>query len=682
MTKPTTCLKRDQSIVSNLREYRDEIVEAMRDGRFSGTPRENRFGDDVLQFRQRLTDWMDLLIGHVEAIDGYGSLLAGQTVFELSRPERDAARNRMDARLALDRFWIDIACTLKSHLSAERLAELREHYDEAMRSLVREPRFHVRTLLIGDCLMGETAGITMDKTCRAGVSFDPFPINARTPTQLAQSIDRLGQNEYDAIFFSPFSHARLPEIDALLDPRKAWQISKRVDTLVDAILSQTESLIDVLAHRFECPIYIHNSALAIRATSDAKALVLDLLTTRQRRRARDRINSWILNSIALRNAAGQRNFHVIDEDKIARSIGRRKIGRFLHDSEFQHATVLSLALSREYARHLSVLAKLKGRKLVICDLDNTLWDGVIGEGKVDHYIDRQEYLKRLKERSGIVLSIASKNDVANVNFSGGVLNFKDFVAAQISWGSKVGSIKRIQESLNLQFRHMVFIDDRHDERAFVAEAYPDIIVLDATDPESWRQISLWADITDGSSDVDRTRLYQEQDARRMAMSHENVVEKISADVIDKLELKVEVREAAKTDLKRFAELINRTNQWNLTGSRVTNKALNERLNSVDSLLLIASAKDKFGDLGDVCAAVVQRSSETASIDSFVLSCRVFGYGIETTMLREIVRISATRWPATRLEARYVSTNQNHMARDMYSDNGFESLGSGHYFFAP
>ena len=101
-----------------------------------------------------------------------------------------------------------------------------------------------------------------------------------------------------------------------------------------------------------------------------------------------------------------------------------------------------------YRDTLYVHAHLVKKKLVICDLDNTLGKGVIGEGTVEHYADKQRILKRLQAR-GVVLAINSKNDPKNVKWDGGVLNADDFVCTQINWENKVGNIKRIGQILNL-----------------------------------------------------------------------------------------------------------------------------------------------------------------------------------------------------------------------------------------
>ncbi|PZU06604.1 HAD-IIIC family phosphatase [Sphingomonas sp.] len=655
-------------IAATLRAHRDPLIEALIAGTHSGVPRENRFSEEKARFSRRIGTWVDLMIGHVEGKAGYDALFAGQTVLEIHQPERPAEENRAAVARALDSIWIEIAGA--GGLEEEPLGEMKRIFDDLVRGMRIEPRVHVRTLLVGDCLMGEIAGIAADGLARAAISFDPFPLNAREPTELNRQISRMANQGYDAVFFSPFSHARISEIEALLDPRRALQGE---GALVEAVIEQTRALLVYLVGKFECPIYVHNAALVARASTPLRGAIRNGLTSRRRGRARVRFNTWLREFVDARNAAGARQLHIVDEEAIYARQGSAA-GRYLYESDFQHATALSLALAGDYARRIEMLATLKGKKLVICDLDHTLWEGVIGEGSVAHFADRQASLRRLREKSGVVLTIASKNDPEKVHFSGGVLGMEDFVAPQISWGRKVDAVARLRQQLNLQYRHMVFVDDRPDERAFMAEAYPDMLVLDATDPETWARIALWADATEGSSDLDRTQLYQQQ-LERDSFVGEGDVSQLGEDVLAKLELKIEVREAGKSDLKRFAELINRTNQWNMTGARTTLERVKQQAGAADAILLLASARDKFGDMGDVCAATVTIADGAATIDAFVLSCRVFGYGVEGATLGAIREKAAARGAAS-LTGQFIPTAQNHMARDMYADNGFDAASEG------
>jgi FkbH-like protein len=414
--------------------------------------------------------------------------------------------------------------------------------------------------------------------------------------------------------------------------------------------------------------------MVARANGRAKAATRLLLTRRTRTLAGAQINRWLADYVATVNSMTFPHLFVIDETALVQKFGGVALGQFLNTSAFQHCAVLSQRLAPAYRARLSAVGRLVDKKLVICDLDNTLWDGVIGEGAVVHFMDRQRTLKRLKDHSGVVLSIASKNDPANVRFDGGALNLSDFVAPQISWGQKCAAIAKIKSTLNLQTRHMVFLDDRADERALVKEMFTDLLTLDPCDSETWSQIECWGEISLGSSDLDRTRMYQEQALRDAEIeSADAAFARADDETIKKLGLVITIGEAARSDLKRVAELINRTNQWNLCGSRTSFEEVRSWHASEQALVLVARVADRFGDMGTVCVAVVLLHEDDAEIPVFVLSCRVFGYGIESAMLAEIGRRCAIGTRRQALRGRYSSNAQNHPCRNMYADHGFSQL---------
>ena len=650
-----------------MRAARPQLVRALIDE----AHRPNRFAEPAEVFERRVDEGLDLLIRHVGGEAGFGALYAGQRLFEIVEPERERDANVQACRAAVEADWAALRHVLAPRLDADALALLERLYRDACGALGTPTKRHVRTLFIGDCLMPEIMSFLVGPLLDEGVSVDPFPLNFRDPRRMRAELDALAGPEPQLVVVSPFSHARLPEIEALLAAATSLAPRRRLQALVDAIIEQTRALLDALAARFECPVFVHNAALVPRARGAARAAAKALLTARARRYARERLNGWLVRHVAERNAASYAHLFVLDEDALRRAHGSHRLGRFLHSSEFQHATVLSQKLAAQYHARIATVAHLLDKKLVVCDLDNTLWDGVIGEGAVTHHADRQQVLKRLKERAGVVLSIASKNEPANVHFTGGVLCEADFVAPQISWNAKAKAIEAIRRQLNLQPRHMVFLDDRSDERALVQEAFPDILVLDPCDPAVWPRIALWADLNDGSSDVDRTRMYQEQVARDAATQADGTPE-AAADVeaLRRLGLVISIGEAAKGDLKRVAELVNRTNQWNLCGSRTTFAQVREWHESRDALILVARAADRFGDMGTVCVAVVTMRGDEAEIPVFVLSCRVFGYGVETAMLNELARRCGIGRERARLVGRFKATGQNHPCRNMYADHGF------------
>ncbi len=133
-------------------------------------------------------------------------------------------------------------------------------------------------------------------------------------------------------------------------------------------------------------------------------------------------------------------------------------------------------------------------------------------------------------------------------------------------------------------------------------------------------------------------------------------------------------EAEGGDLKRVVELINRTNQWNLCATRTSFAQVRGWHDSKDASILLARAADRFGDLGTVCVAVVTFDAQEVQIPVFVLSCRVFGYGVETEMLKQIRHRFGVGRERSRLVGYYRASPQNHPGRAMYTDHGFAQDG--------
>jgi FkbH-like protein len=341
------------------------------------------------------------------------------------------------------------------------------------------------------------------------------------------------------------------------------------------------------------------------------------------------------------------------------------------NTNLQHPTPLMVRLFADHYREiLAVHADLLDKKVVVTDLDNTLWKGEIGEGSVQHFADYQQTLKTLRQK-GIVLAVNSKNDPRNVRWDGALLNEGDFVNMQINWDSKVANMRRIEEALNLKLQHFVFIDDRADQRALVQDALGEVHVLDATSPRVWKQLAIWAATLSDHPEIDRTRQYQEREQRESFISSA-VAEEDPTAMIAKLEIRVDIRGAGASDLKRVTELINRTNQFNLTGSRITANEMTAWHRTPGKQVIVVEAADKFGAMGLICAALVDLTGSEIRIPTFVLSCRVFGYGIEDAVLASIKRL-ATSDPARGvrpIRGDYRETSHNEPCRQMYSNNGF------------
>jgi FkbH-like protein len=271
-----------------------------------------------------------------------------------------------------------------------------------------------------------------------------------------------------------------------------------------------------------------------------------------------------------------------------------------------------------------------------------------------------------------LLTINSKNDPRNVHWNGAVLTESDFIHMQINWESKVANMRRIRDALNLNLKDFVFIDDRADQREMVRQAFPEIRVLDATTSQAWARLALWAAALPDTSGTDRTQQYREREQRENFIAESSTALEDPTTLFAGLAIQVEIREPSRAELKRVTELINRTNQFNLTGARTSLREICEWHDGRSRRIIVVEASDKFGPMGLVSAALLEQSGTQFLIPLFVLSCRVFGYGIEDAVLGAVKRLARQFGGRESVSIRgsYRETAFNEPCRAMYPRNGF------------
>ncbi|MCI8554838.1 MAG: HAD-IIIC family phosphatase [Clostridiales bacterium] len=309
------------------------------------------------------------------------------------------------------------------------------------------------------------------------------------------------------------------------------------------------------------------------------------------------------------------------------------------------------------------------KKVLVCDCDNVLWHGVAGEEELwTNSAVRlfQNALIRLKDR-GAILCLCSRNDPANIREAFEQLSMplrEEHVAGwQIGWNSKADSLKKLAEELNLPLDSFVFVDDSAYEIGLVRGLLPEVVAVqvDYADLSFIDRIEGYFWHSYPETDVDRTRLYKEQKEREKAKPLFDSAEEYNAS----LDTVLTCAAARPEETARLTELSQRTNQFNLSGRKYTSEEIDSRLSDSDYLVLSLQAADRYGDMGIVGAAVVCLEDADAVIESFFLSCRVFGRGFETALLKEIQARCADRT----LYGRFVSTTKNGRYRGFYPENG-------------
>ena len=325
---------------------------------------------------------------------------------------------------------------------------------------------------------------------------------------------------------------------------------------------------------------------------------------------------------------------------------------------------------------VSIFKTLKGlsKKLLVLDLDDTLWGGIVGEvgwrnlriGGHDYlgeaFKDFQYKIKSLKNY-GILLALCSKNNESTAleaieKHPEMVLKLDDFVSYKINWNSKAENILDITKELNIGLQSVVFLDDTPYERAHVKESLPEVTVpnlpLDPVNYSSFLSKLRYFDTSFISKeDKKRADLYKSEFKREKIKKNL----KSHSQWLKTLELKITIENAKSENLPRTHQLLNKTNQMNLSTRRLSEKELNSWTNKSSNKLWTIRAKDKFGDYGIIGILSISIKNKSAKLEDFILSCRVVGRDIEKVMI-EFVKDYCQNAKIEKIKGKYLKTKKN------------------------
>ena len=375
------------------------------------------------------------------------------------------------------------------------------------------------------------------------------------------------------------------------------------------------------------------------------------LTTKSKKGASDILSRMNIHLSELLKS--NNNFHLIDQNILI-----TRFTKSIHDPRLY--AMARIRYSIDYIKYISVklipiikASVQASRKLIICDLDNTLWDGIIGDDGLEGikignndpfgeaHLQLQKGLKALKNR-GILLAISSKNNYdlaieAIEKHPNMLLKKDDFVSKKINWKDKASNIVEILKELNLHASSAVFLDDNPTERARIKQAIPDVLVPELTsDVSEWARIlnSLDCFETLGTTNEDKARAksYIDENKRKDSIKLFGKIE----DWLESLELLVKVENLNKSNIQRSNKLINKTNQFNLTTRRMSEKELFDWSSKSEISCLTFSVSDRYGDSGLTAFVSFEKSTSQSKVIDFVMSCRVMGKGIEYAIVNEII----------------------------------------------
>jgi FkbH-like protein len=356
---------------------------------------------------------------------------------------------------------------------------------------------------------------------------------------------------------------------------------------------------------------------------------------------------------------------------------------------------VSFACLVPFVRNLaSIIGALYGctAKCLVLDLDNTLWGGVVGDDGVEGlkigdgnaegeaYKAFQKYILALKKR-GILLAVCSKNEEANAlepfaELPEMVLKRDDFVAFKANWEPKPGNIQQIAEQLNIGLDAIVFVDDNPAERELVRQSLPQVKVVElSTDPADYPQLldqCGWLEAVKlTQEDIEKTEQYRQIARRSTAQAQHTDYESY----LTSLEQKATIRAFEPKHLDRITQLINKTNQFNLTTQRLTRSEVETLMDRDDTITVYVRLIDRFGDNGLISVLSAHVLGEVLQIDHWLMSCRVLKRGVERLLANHLFE-RARELDVQRVRGIYKATAKNKMVESLYGDLGFASAGCG------
>lgn len=337
---------------------------------------------------------------------------------------------------------------------------------------------------------------------------------------------------------------------------------------------------------------------------------------------------------------------------------------------------------------MSYLKPISGcnRKCIVLDLDNTLWGGIVGEDGFDlielgHTPNGKAFVEFQKEllslwNQGIILAVNSKNNFHDAmkvirEHPNMILRERNFASIKINWNDKAQNLKQIANEINIGLDSIVFFDDDMINRERIREEFPQVLTV--TLPDDPSQFSpILKNMNDFNvlqrTDEDRKRgkMYSQQRERR---SFESSVSNLD-DFLKGLEINVKIKKSNDFLIPRISQLTLKTNQFNLTTKRYQEEEIRNLSNNTDFSVGCAHVFDKFGDNGITGVYIIKKNKKHWLIDTFLLSCRIIGRGIENAILSQIM-IDAKANGIEEIRAEFIPTQKNKPAENFLSDFGFK-----------
>ena len=326
------------------------------------------------------------------------------------------------------------------------------------------------------------------------------------------------------------------------------------------------------------------------------------------------------------------------------------------------------------------------RKCIVLDLDNTLWGGVVGEDGFDGielgqtangkaFVDFQKELLSLWQQ-GIILAINSKNNFDDAmkvihEHPEMILREKNFASIQINWNDKAQNLLQISDEINIGLNSIVFFDDDKLNQTRIKQEFPEVLTIELPeDPSEFspllKELNDFNVLQRTDEDTKRGQMYTEQRKRKEL---EKSVSNLD-DFLKELDIKVKMKKSNEFLIPRISQLTLKTNQFNLTTRRYQEEEIKNFSSNTKFIVGCAQVLDKFGDNGITGVYIIKKNDKSWLIDTFLLSCRIMGRGVENAILSQIL-LDAQKNGIDEIQAEFIPTQKNQPAENFLSDFGFK-----------
>jgi FkbH-like protein len=456
-----------------------------------------------------------------------------------------------------------------------------------------------------------------------------------------------------------------------------------IERLTDAALARITGLIDGIRARSTATILVHNFEMPMNPAFG----ILDAQLAHGQSQTIRSLNAEIARFAARSNAC-----FVVDVDRLLSVAGYEASldDRYWHIGRAPYSFHFLECLAGEYVKFAAAL-KGKTKKCLVLDCDNTLWGGVVGEegpsgiklGSTypgSAFVEFQAAILDLYNR-GTLLAINSKNNHADVlavleSHPDSLLRPDHFVNLKINWDDKVTNLRAIAAELNIGLDSLVFVDDNAFECQYVREQLPEVTVIELpSDVTRYARLlrSLGGFDALAISDEDRRRseMYRSEARRFELKSSAGTMD----DYLASLEMVLTIARGSTFSIPRIAQLTQKTNQFNLTTRRYSEGDIAQMVADSSWRVYYAELEDKFDKAGIIAVALVHDEGGVARIDTYLMSCRVIGRGVEQALLAQIAHDSAEMGIRS-IVGEFLPTAKNQLVSKFYESASFiERAGS-------